>query len=487
MRESGVLLHLSSLPSPWGIGTMGAEAYSFIDFLRRSGQRCWQLLPLYPTGYGNSPYQCLSTFAGNPYLIDLRQLVQEGLLLADEPEAYDWGSDERRVDFGALYRNRLALLRVAHSRFRPTAEYEAFCRSHSWLRDYALYMALKDHFGAQPWTQWDAPYRNRDARTLRVFADENADTLDFYCFTQYLFFRQWKALRAYAAAQGISLIGDVPIYVPLDSADVWAEPQWFQLTRDGTPAAVAGCPPDSFNANGQLWGNPLYDWARMEKDGFSWWTRRLRAAASCYDRIRLDHFRGLESYWSVPWGATSARFGRWVKGPGAALIDAIRAALPEVRFIAEDLGFLTPEVRELLRHSGFPGMKVLEFAFDSREPGNYLPDTYTENSACYTGTHDNETLAGWLRLATPEVLETARTYLKVTPQDDLRRAILRCGALCASDLFMAQMQDYLGLDARMNRPGTTDAENWVWRLRRGELTDAVAQEMRELAVLGNRI
>ena len=482
MRQSGILMHISSLPGPYGIGSMGKSAYEFVDFLAQAGQRYWQLLPLCPTGYGDSPYQSFSTFAGNPYLVDLEQLIEEGLLTRQEVEAVDWGSGDR-VDYNCLYQNRGKLFALACSRFVPGADYDAFLAENAWwLEDYALFMALKARLNGKPWQSWSLSLMLRYEPILRSLREELENSIRCQKFMQYLFFRQWNALHDYAKEKGIAIIGDVPIYVPLDSADVWANQSLFCLDANRHPKAVAGCPPDSFSADGQLWGNPLYDWQRMKETGYSWWIRRLGAAAKMYDVIRFDHFRGFESYWSVPAGETTAIHGKWVKGPGEDFISAVKKAFPDTAFIAEDLGFVTPEVRSLQEFSGYPGMKVIQFACDSREAGDYLPHNYPVNSVCYTGTHDNCTLLQWFREADPKDVQEAIAYFGLTEQEGVVRGMIRSTMACVSKLAIVQMQDYLELDgsARMNVPGTLSAANWSWRAKPGYLTEELAQRIYDL-------
>ena len=412
MRRNGILMHISSLPGPYGVGSLGKEAYAFVDFLEKAGQTVWQILPLSPTGYGDSPYQSCSAFAGNPYLIDLDRLVERGYLTKEEIESHTWCENDKQVDYGALYENRKKVLRLAFSRFKGGEAYESFLHTcGDWLWDYSLFMALKDRHNGAPWYTWEKPLKHRDANALWQARQELKEDIEYYCFCQYLFSRQWKKLKAYANKKNVSIIGDVPIYVPMDSVEVWSDPELFRLDQDLNPEAVAGVPPDYFSADGQLWGNPLYRWDKHEADGFAWWIRRLKCASKLYDIVRLDHFRGFEAYWSVPYGDTTAKGGHWEKGPDIRFMDAIKKALPKTQFIAEDLGFLTQEVLDMKEKSGFPGMKVLEFAFDSREPSEYLPHTYVPNSVCYIGTHDNMTLQQWMDEATPEALEYAKEYM----------------------------------------------------------------------------
>ena len=435
MRSSGILMHISSLPGPYGIGTMGKRAFEFVDFLSSSGQSIWQILPLNPTGYGDSPYQSCSTFAGNHYLIDLDALVEEGLLEKEELDRITWCHLETKVDFGIQYHNRLQVLRLAYERFRDDQALESFCRENrSWLEDFALFMALKGHFGGKPWYQWEKELKFRKEEAMETARQELKEEMRFYCFVQFLFFKQWNVLRDYAHENGIRIIGDVPIYVPYDSVEVWKDTQLFQLDEDLNPVAVAGCPPDSFSADGQLWGNPLYRWDKMREDGFQWWIRRLAAAGELYDVVRMDHFRGLESYWSIPYGDETAKGGKWVKGPGLAFVNAVKENLPQLDMIAEDLGFLTQEVLDLRDASGYPGMKVLGFAFDSREPSDYLPHTYEKNTVCYTGTHDNMTMRQWLESVPQDARDYAVEYMNLSEREGLVWGTLRTAMASTSDV-----------------------------------------------------
>ena len=483
MRQSGILMHITSLPGPYGVGTMGENAYKFVDFLQSAGQSCWQILPLNPTGYGDSPYQSFSSWAGNPYLIDLDILVKEGLLRQEELEGICWETTPNRVDFGLQYTRRYPILRTAHERFVPGEEYDTFCRENTfWLNNYALFMAIKDALGGAPWLTWPEGLKTCRPEALEEQRQKLRKDLDFYRFLQYQFFRQWKALRRYANEKGIRIIGDIPIYVPLDSADVWANPHLFQLDSSLRPTSVAGCPPDSFTADGQLWGNPLYDWPIHEKTGYRWWIRRLSAAAAMYDVVRIDHFRGLESYWSVPAQDETAKNGHWCPGPGMSFVHAVREALPGLDFIAEDLGYITPEVRKLQQNSGYPGMKVLEFAFDSREESDYLPHLYPVDSVCYTGTHDNPPLGQWLEEAAPEDVACAKAYLGLNQEEGYIWGIIRGAMSSVSRLCVVQLQDYLelGIGARMNKPGSLSCANWTWRAVGNQLTPALAEKIRSV-------
>lgn len=490
MRESGVLMHITSLPGPYGVGTMGRQAFAFVDFLKKAGQSCWQILPLTPTGYGDSPYQSCSTFAGNHYLIDLDTLVEQGLLQRQELEGINWCVSENKTDFGLLYNNKLNVLRIAYSRFWGGEDFENFCHENSsWLADFALFMALKGRTGGQPWYSWEDGLKFRNPDAIWQARQELKEEIRFYSFVQYIFCQQWNALRSYAHANNISIIGDVPIYVPYDSVDVWSNPELFQMDEQLNPVVVAGCPPDAFSDDGQLWGNPIYRWDLMAQDGYSWWIRRMAAAGKLYDVVRMDHFRGFEAYWEVPFGQATARGGRWVKGPGMAFMDTVKRELPELKLIAEDLGFLTQEVLDLRDASGFPGMKVLEFAFDSREPSDYLPHTYIPNTVCYTGTHDNMTMRQWFDTATPAAVQYAREYMRLDDQEGLVWGVIRTAFSSVSDLCVVQMQDFLDLggEARMNFPGTLSNANWTWRAGYDVMNDGLASRIRYLTELYGRL
>ncbi len=489
MRSSGILMHITSLPSPYGIGTLGKQAYAFVDFLAQAGQKNWQMLPLSPTGYGDSPYQSCSAFAGNPFLIDLDRLVERGYLTQEEIASLCWGNDPTRVDYETIYRNRDQILRIAFSRFQSKETYLSFLRRNGdWLWDYSLYMALKASHNGAPWYEWEEPLKRRDADALWNARQELKEEVDFHCFCQYLFHRQWRKLKYYARRKGIRIIGDVPIYVPLDSVEVWVDPELFQLDNDLHPEAVAGVPPDAFTDEGQLWGNPLYRWKAHEADGFCWWIRRLKAAAKLYDVVRLDHFRGFEAFWRVPAGDTTAKGGKWEKGPGMRFIRAIKKALPSTAFIAEDLGFLTPQVLEMKEKSGFPGMVVLEFAFGSREPSSYLPHNHPKNSVCYIGTHDNCPLSGWLQELSPDSRAYAGEYMAWNETEGPLWGTIRTALSSVSQLTVLQMQDLLvlGSEARMNLPGSFGSPNWCWRMKENSINPALAGRLYNLTRLYGR-
>ena len=491
MRASGILMHISSLPSPYGIGSMGKAAFDFADFLQEAGQHYWQILPIGPTSYGDSPYQSFSTYAGNPYFIDLDLLAEEGLLTREELEAIDWDSHSQRVDYGFQFSVRYDLLNKAYARGADgyAGDIRRFRDENPWVEDYALFMAIKRSRNMEAWATWPEEIRLRHPGAVETYAITLAEDVNFFVFIQFLFFRQWNALRDYCHSMGIEIIGDLPIYVPYDSCDVWAEPGLFQLDREGRPTAVAGCPPDAFTADGQLWGNPLYDWDKMRQDRYWWWRRRIAGAGRVFDVIRIDHFRGLESYWSVPYGETTAKGGHWVKGPDHDFIYTLHEFFPNLRLIAEDLGFLTEDVIRLQRDSGFPGMKVLEFAFDPREATNYLPHRYERNCICYSGTHDNETLVQFLANAPEETIDYMMEYLGITDKSQCCSAILRAGMASVADTFIAQIQDYLelGAEARMNEPGALTDRNWTWRLAPGLLTPALAERIRRMCELYERV
>ena len=490
MRSSGILMHITSLPGPYGVGTMGRQAFEFVDFLKDAGQRLWQILPLSPTGYGDSPYQSCSAFAGNHYLIDLDALVEEGLLKKEELTAIRWYRKEEKADFGLLYNSRLKVLRLAYSRFSGSSAFDAFCGENAaWLPDFALFMALKERCNGKPWYDWDADLKHREPEAMETARQDLAEEIRFYSYVQYLFFQQWNRLHAYANENGIQIIGDVPIYVPLDSVEVWSSPELFQLDENLNPVAVAGCPPDGFTEDGQLWGNPLYRWDKMEDDGFIWWLRRLAAAGELYDVVRIDHFRGLEAYWSVPYGDTTARNGKWVKGPAMSFVRALKEELAELPLIAEDLGFLTQDVLDLRDAGGWPGMKVLQFAFDPKEPSNYLPHTYIQNTVCYTGTHDNMTMRQWFETASREEVDFAAAYMHLSKKEGYVWGAIRTAMASVSDVCIIQMQDYLNLGgkARMNFPGTLSDCNWTWRVKDGIITKELAEKIRELTSLYARI
>ena len=498
MRKSGILLPVFSLPGAYGIGTFSQEARDFIDFLKEAGQSCWQILPVGPTGSGDSPYQTFSTFAGNPYFISLEDLIGQGLLTAEEcgEIALEGQEGAGRVDYGLLYERRGILLRRAYGRSRhaETDDFRRFCSDNAyWLPDYCLFMAVKGAHAGEGLDEWEDPIRRHEPEAVLAWTEHLREEIEYQGWLQYEFFRQWKALRAYAAERGISIIGDVPIYVSRDSADFWTHPDLFQLDGTGRLSAVAGCPPDGFSADGQVWGNPLYDWKRHEETGFDWWIRRIGQCRRLYDVIRLDHFRGFDQYFSIPAGDRTAAGGHWEQGPGMKLFEALRAACPDLTCIAEDLGYVTDSVRRLVQDSGFPGTRVLEFAFDSRDSSNrfsYMPYNCPPGSVMYTGTHDNETLAGWLSSILPEEKEEVMAFFAAGEGEEevLVDRMVRTALASPSDLCVIPLQDYLGLgnEARINRP-STESGNWQWRLEKGLLTEALRDRIRSYTSLYGRL
>lgn len=488
-RSAGILLPVFSLPGPYGIGSLGREARAFAEFLHNAGQRWWQVLPVGPTGAGNSPYTSESTFAGNPLLIDLEDLRDRGLLTEAELSAARV-PEGAPIDYAALYESREALLRRAFSRLggAEAQSVRDFAAANPWLGEYALYRALKARFGQTAWFDWpDKDLLNRDPAALAAARQELAEDIAFHQAVQFWFFSQWKALKDHANGLGVRIIGDLPIYVSLDSADVWSERREFLLDKAGRPSRVAGVPPDYFSAEGQLWGNPLYDWAAQKRDGFGWWIRRVEGASRLFDAIRIDHFRAFERYWSIPAGAETAKEGQWEPGPGMDLLRVLTGWFPHITYIAEDLGLLTPEVHQLREAAGLPGMKVLEFAFS--DPGNeYLPHNYgSRRCVCYTGTHDNDTALGWYDHAGEAERDFAERYLGASGRENVRRALLRCGMGSTAELFVAQMQDYLALgsEGRINVPGVA-AGNWRWRMAPGAAAAGLAAEIRALAEVYGR-
>ncbi|MDL2219984.1 4-alpha-glucanotransferase [Ruminococcaceae bacterium OttesenSCG-928-O06] len=489
-RGAGVLLPVSSLPSPFGIGSLGGAARAFVDFLAEAHQAYWQVLPTGPTGFADSPYQSFSAFAGNPWFVDLDTLCHQGLLHKEEYRTLPWGTDETLVDYGALARHREGVLRRAFARFADKPALAAFCEEQAhWLDDYALYMAIKAKQGGAPWGAWPEALRLRAPGALRECRESLAGDIEYHRFVQYQFFCQWGQLKAYAAGKGVRIIGDVPIYVAMDSADAWANPGLFQLKADGTPTAVAGVPPDAFSAEGQMWGNPLYRWDAMAQDGYAWWMQRLAAALAQCDAVRIDHFRALESYYAIPAGAATARQGQWQPGPGMGFIEAVHRHFPGAAIIAEDLGLLTEEVHALQKASGWPGMKVLQFAFDGpRGRSPYLPHNHTRDSVVYTGTHDNDTVNGWFATAPQAVAAYAMEYLGSPHSADINQAFLHAALASVGHTAIVPMADWLrlGSEGRINTPATISGRNWRWRMPPGALTPALQQEMARLTTLYGR-
>lgn len=495
-RSAGVIMHIASLPGKFGIGTFGQEAYDYADFLYKSGMKYWQILPLGQTGYGDSPYQSFSAFAGNPYFIDFGLLAKDNLLKADEYLSNNYGDDINYIDYGLLFKIKYEVLRKAYNNFKNMntdtikKEFDEFRFENKWwLEDYGLYMAVKNHFNLESWQDWDEDIKKREVEAVEKYKVLLSDEIEYWEFIQYLFFKQWNKLKEYVNSKGIKIIGDIPIYVAEDSADVWSNSEAYLMDKETLkPISVAGCPPDAFSATGQLWGNPIYDWEYMDKQSYSWWITRVRESLKLYDVVRIDHFRGFESYWKIPYGEDTAINGEWVKGPGMKLFNAVKEALGEVNVIAEDLGFLTDEVREFLDNSGFPGMKVLQFAFDEREESNYLPHTYTNNCVAYTGTHDNDTFRGWYDLTAPrEDIQYCKEYLALSDEEGYNWGFIRGVWSSVADLAIATMQDFLdfGNETRINMPSTLGG-NWKWRMVEGNYDDKLAEKLCRLTKIYGR-
>lgn len=485
VRGAGILLPISSLPSPYGIGTFGKEAYEFVDKLVEAKQKYWQVLPIGPTSYGDSPYQSFSAFAGNPYFIDLDYLAEEKLLTKEQIEQYDWGTEKDKVDYATIYQNRFSVLMIAfqNSSHLNTAEYIQFCEENKyWLEDYSFYMALKNYFDNVEWLKWEEDIRFREKEAMNRYQLQLKEEISFWKFLQFKFYEQWERLKGYANQQGISIIGDIPIYVALDSADVWVHGDLFELDERKNPIHIAGVPPDNFSATGQRWGNPLYDWEKMEKSDFLWWRERMKTNAKLYDIIRIDHFIGIVRYYSIPSECETAMEGEWKTGPGRKLTDVIKESIGDADIIAEDLGVVVPSVRALMKKTGWPGMKILEFAFDSGASNEYLPHNYKDsNILVYAGTHDNETLVGFFKKKKKKELKFLYRYLNIKRKSEIPDAIIRIGYASIAKAAIFQMQDLLKLDnsARMNFPSTLGG-NWEWRLKREEFTENIVQYLKML-------
>lgn len=493
MRESGILLPIFSLPSKYGIGCFSKEAYEFIDRMKEAGQSYWQILPLGPTGYGDSPYQSFSTFAGNPYFIDLQEFVKKEYLSKEDCKKMDFGSEREKIDYGKLYSARFKILKKAYknSKIGKDKKFQKFIKKNAyWLDDYALFMGMKQSFGGKSWTQWTMDIKKRREAVLKKYKEELEQEVEFYQFLQFYFKKQWIKIKKYANSQGIKIIGDIPIYVAPDSSDIWANPELFQLDQNLTPTFVAGCPPDAFSKEGQLWGNPLYQWDYHKKTGYEWWMKRIAYSFQLYDVVRIDHFRGFDSYYSIPFGAKNAVNGKWEQGPGYEIFKTMKASLGEKAVIAEDLGFLTESVLKLVEGTGYPGMKVLQFAFDSREESDYLPHNYHKNCVVYTGTHDNDTTLGWYNSINSRDREFCREYLHFQQgnKEGINWELIRAAVASVADLAIIPMQDYLGLgtQARINTPSTL-GDNWTWRMEKGAFTKELAEKIRKMNEIYKRI
>ena len=496
-RYSGILLSITSLPSKYGIGCFDKAAYEFVDFLEKNGQRYWQILPLGSTaheGASDSPYQAYSAFAGNPYFISLDALIEEGVLTEEECEAVNFGDNPCKVDYDALFENRLPLLHKAYERSNigQNGEFHEFCRKNFWwLDDYALFMSLRDFFGGAGWTEWPEDIRMHYPNALSYYHEKLYFEVEFQKYMQFKFWEQWSKLKKYANDKHIMIVGDMPIYVSPDGSDVWAQPEMFQLDEKNMPSQIAGCPPDSFSADGQVWGNPLYRWDRHRETGYNWWVTRMWYSYQLYDMVRLDHFRGFSEYYAIPVGGTAME-GHWEKGPGMELFNTLRDRLGNRDIIAEDLGLMTDGVRQLVRDSGYPNMKVLQFAYEKADIGGgneYLPHNYTNNCVVYTGTHDNDTVYGWFSGLDKETEQYVRKYLgdDNTPAEKIHTKFISLAMMCCADTCIIPMQDWLGLDnsARMNVPGTVDV-NWSWRLKKGQVTEELGKEICSMTKLYGR-
>ena len=493
MRTSGILMPIFSLPTGYGIGTFGKEAFEFVDFLKASGQSYWQILPLSPTSFGDSPYQSFSSYAGNPYFIDLDILCEKGLLKKQDFENVDFGENPCKVDYEKLYNNRYKVLEIAFNNFdKQNKKYQNFCSENEWLNDYALFMAIKDFKKGDAWYTWENPLKFREKESLKEIEKNLKERVEFYKFLQFEFFSQWEKLKTYANQNGVKIIGDMPIYVAYDSADVWSKPYQFLLDETLTPTVVAGCPPDAFSSDGQLWGNPVYDWEYMkkEKKPYGWWRERIKFALKVYDVVRIDHFRGFESFYTVKYTETTAKNGKWQKGPDMELFDAIKQDFKgkEIPIIAEDLGFLTSDVENLLKNTGFPGMKVLQFAFDGDGNNQYLPHNYQRNCVVYTGTHDNDTIVGWLNTASEKEIEFATRYMHRNCDDGFNWSMIKTALMSVADTAIIMMPDLLGLgsEARINTPSTV-GDNWKWRIKKECINPWLAGILRENTLIYGRI
>lgn len=492
-RSSGIILHPTSLPGKYGMGDIGPNAYKFVDFLVETKQKLWQVLPLGPTGYGDSPYQCFSTFAGNPILISIEKLVEEGLLDKKEADPKEPFDDEK-VDYGRVINYKNAVFRKAFDNFESnkkngaeTAKFESFCERHSkWLDDYSLFMSLKGKFHGRPWIEWDHDIKLKQNDAVARYKHELATEIKFQKFLQYVFFKQWYELKAYANSNGVKIIGDIPIYVAFDSSDAWSSPSTFQFDSEMTPINVAGVPPDYFSKTGQLWGNPLYNWQALKDTGFKWWIDRIRSVEELVDIIRIDHFRGFAGYWAVPYGDKTAMNGKWEKGPGEDLFFAIKDAMGDLPILAEDLGFLTEDVHELRDKFNFPSMKILQFGFDSKEGSPYVPHLFTPNSVVYTGTHDNDTIVGWYDKAPAEDKKYVKEYMN-TDGKEIAWDFIRFAWASVAVFSIAPLQDILSLgsEARLNTPSVASG-NWQWRFKWDQITPQIKEKLKKFTKLYGR-
>ncbi|OLS02929.1 4-alpha-glucanotransferase [Tissierella creatinophila] len=483
-RSSGILLHISSLPGKFGIGDFGEEAYKFVDFLWDAKQKNWQILPLGITSFGDSPYQSFSAFAGNPYFIDINELINSGYIKENELDTLFFGNNPIKVDYGLLYRNKMYILKKSYKEAKHTIYNDLkyfYEENYDWIRDFALFMTIKGKHNNKSWLEWDKKYQEYNSPDVLQFERENNEEIFFWVFTQYLFSKQWKRLKEYANNKGISIIGDLPIYIAIDSADVWSNPKLFNLDDSFRPITVSGCPPDAFSAKGQLWGNPIYKWDVMEKEDYKWWIKRIEYSFKLFDTLRIDHFIGFESFWEVQYGDEDATRGRWSKGPGIKLFNKIKEELGELDIIVEDLGVISDAVRELVKNTGFPSMKVIQFAFDKTNESEHMPHLYNKNMVVYTGTHDNLPIMSWFENVSKDELNYAIEYLKLNHDEGLNWGMIRGIWSSCANLAIAPMQDFLALGetSRMNLPSTI-GENWTWRLKKEDLTESLSKKIRDL-------
>lgn len=489
-RASGILMHISSLPGAYGIGDFGKEAYNFVDFLERAKQAYWQILPLGITSYGDSPYSSFSAFAGNPYFIDIDELIKLGYLLEEMVKSTDLGHDPFDIDYGKLYKNKMALLSEAYHNAKNLIFHELnlyYEKEKTWLKDFALFMSLKESFNGVSWLEWPEEYRNYNSKTVKEFFLQNKDKIYFWVFTQYMFSIQWERLKNYANEKKIKIIGDLPIYVSEDSADVWSKPYIFKLDENLMPITVSGCPPDYFTDTGQLWGNPIYNWSYLESTGYGWWIERIKHSFKIFDTLRIDHFRGFDAYWEVKYGEKTAVNGKWTKGPGIKFFSKIKEELGELDIIAEDLGFYTDSLGELLKQTGFPNMKVLQYAFDTMGDSHFLPHNYEKNTVVYIGTHDNYPAMAWLKTAPKDEYDFAVKYLRLNEEEGFHWGFIKGAWSSTSYLAIAQMQDLLGTgeETRTNEPSTI-GKNWRWRINRAELNSELAEKIGDITITYRR-